>query len=148
MAAIAGSLGGFLPARSADAPSIVIPGKAGVPVVINGYDVSYSIVEGDFGLDRPGQTPLTIIPGPLFGPAPGFYSPGYFPAYGKQPGYGRVEVEPPANRRLPPPAKSFHRSWTSQSDPTPATVDPPAAAAPLIVAPQIDGRRRISRHRD
>ena len=30
----------------------VIPGRPGVPIVINGLDVSYAVVEGDFGLAR------------------------------------------------------------------------------------------------
>jgi hypothetical protein len=55
--AIAGSLAGHEAARSADAPKFVIPGKPGVPVIINGYDASYSIVEGDWGLDRPTGVP-------------------------------------------------------------------------------------------
>ena len=134
---------------AADAPAFVIPGKPGVPVIINGYDASYTVVEGDFGLDRPGQVQPTIIFGPLLGPAPARYGRGYFPGDGEEPGYGRLEVEPPANRRLPPPAPSFHRSWSSQSDATPATIDPPAAAPPLIVAPQINGPRQTARrHRD
>jgi hypothetical protein len=139
-------LSGALSALAADAPAIVIPGKPGVPVIINGYDVSYSVVEGDWGLDRPGQVPLTIIPGPLLAPAPSYYS-GYYPAYGRSPGYGRLEIEPPANRQLPPPAQRFRRTWTTQSDPLPANVDPPADAPPVIVAPQINGPRQTARRR-
>jgi hypothetical protein len=30
--------------------SIVIPGKPGVPIIINGVDASYAVVEGDWGL--------------------------------------------------------------------------------------------------
>jgi hypothetical protein len=137
-------LSGALPVLAADAPAFVIPGKAGVPVIINGYDASYSVVEGDWGLDRPGAVPPTIISGPLIGPAPAAYGRGYYPAYGERPGYGRLEIEPPANRRLPPPAPSFHRSWSSQSDSTPATVEPDVRP-PLIVAPQINGRRQTLR---
>jgi hypothetical protein len=141
-------LSGALSALAADAPAIVIPGKPGVPVIINGYDASYSVVEGDWGLDRPGHVPPTIIAGPLLAPESRYYGT-YFPAYGRQPGYGRLEIEPPANRRLPPPAQRFHRSWTSQSDPLPADVDPPADSPALIIAPQINGRRQTARrHRD
>ena len=46
-------------------PVLVIPGKPGIPVVINGYDASYTIVEGDWGLARPGQVPPVIVSGPL-----------------------------------------------------------------------------------
>ena len=30
----------------------VIPGRPGVPVLMNGIDISYAIVEGDFGLGK------------------------------------------------------------------------------------------------
>jgi hypothetical protein len=50
---------------------------------------------------------------------------GYFPAFGHEPGYGRHEIEPPADRKLPPPAQSFHRSWSTHSDPLPADLEPP-----------------------
>ena len=33
-------------------PLIVIPGRAGVPVMINGRDASYAIVEGEWGLAK------------------------------------------------------------------------------------------------
>jgi len=63
-------LSGALPALAAEAPSFVVPGKLGVPVIIDGYDASYAVVERDFGLDRPGQVQPTIILGPLSGPPP------------------------------------------------------------------------------
>jgi hypothetical protein len=137
---------GAVAAHAADAPVIVIPGKPGVPVIINGYDASYSVVEGDWGLDRPGHVQPRIISGPLLLPAPPGYNRGYFPAVGRRPGYGRREIEPPPGRRLPPPAPSYYRSWQSQSDPLPATLDPPANPPPVIVAPQIDTRRRAFNH--
>jgi hypothetical protein len=146
MIAVAGSLFGAVPASSADAPAIVIPGKPGVPVIINGYDASYSVVEGDWGLDRPGHVPPTIIPGPLLVPVPEYYS-GYYPFYGRRPGYGRLEIEPPPNRRLPPRAERFYRSWTSQSDPLPADVGTPANQSPIIVAPEINVREQRFRRR-
>ena len=56
-----------------------------------------------------------------------------------------MEAEPPANRPLPPPATSFYREWSTQSDVLPETIDPPEAP-PLIVAPQRDWRwRRFGR---
>jgi hypothetical protein len=147
-----GVLVGLLAASSAhagDAPVIVIPGKAGVPVIINGYDASYAVVEGDWGLDRPGQVPPTIVTGPLIIPAPG-YSRSYFPALGRRPGYGRREIEPPPNRRLPPPAQSFERFWGAESEPIEAqTPDQQADVSPN----QDDGNsnrddRRARRNRD
>jgi hypothetical protein len=143
--AMAGSLAGHEEARAADAPAFVIPGKPGVPVIINGYDASYAIVEGDWGLDRPTGVPPTIVSGPLPGRPPARYGAGYFPSGdGDEPGYGRLEVIPPANRRLPPPAQRFHRSWGTQSESTPATIDAPATT-PLVVAPEVNIGRQTAR---
>jgi hypothetical protein len=149
MVAIAGSLAGHELARAADAPGLVVPGKLGVPVIINGYDASYCVVEGDWGLDRPTGVPPTIVSCPLRGPTPVRQDGGYFPGEGEEHGYGRLEIEPPANRRLPPPAPKFHRSWGIQSEATPATIESPASSIPLIVAPQINGRKQAARqHRN
>jgi hypothetical protein len=52
------------------------------------------------------------------------------------PGYGRLEIEPPANRPLPQPAESYHQSWTSQSTPQPVQPEVPFYPPPIIVAPQ------------
>jgi hypothetical protein len=131
------------PARADGSPVFVIPGKPGVPVFVNplGYDASYTVVEGDFGLSRPGQVNPIIIGGPLVVPVPhqnGFY----FPHSGRQPGYGRYEIEPPAYRRLPPRAQSYRRSWSAASDPIPATLDPP------ISQPDINVDVDYNRYRD
>ena len=151
--AVALSVAGLGPmpaAQAADSgPVIVVPGRHGLPVFINGFDASGAVVEGDFGLYRPQMVNPTIIAAPVFIPPlpyragyDRYYNQnGYFPALGHQPGYGRHEVEPPPDRKLPPPAQSFRRSWTSHSDPVPASLDPPAP--PMLIAPQIypDGRR-------
>ena len=143
---VAGGLVGGLPAHSADAPAIVIPGKAGVPVIINGADASYCVVEGDWGLARPGHVPQTIVAcPPVAGGRPGYLG-SYFPTFGQLPGYGRHEIEPPADRELPPPAESYYREWGTQSDPLPATPDPPANIQ-LNVAPQV-GQPGRDRRRD
>jgi hypothetical protein len=129
-------------------PVIVLPGRHGLPVIINGVDATGALVEGDWGLYKPNIVQITIIPRWI--PGPGYYGiynqdryrqDGYFPATGHEPGYGRHEIEPPANRRLPPPAPSYHRSWSSHSDPVPASVDPPVQ---LNVSPEIypNGHRR------
>jgi hypothetical protein len=64
----------------------------------------------------------------------------YFPSAGHAPGYGRLEVEPAADRELPKPAESYHETWSAQSAP-PA---PPAAQMPfdprVILAPRDDIR--------
>jgi hypothetical protein len=54
-------LSGAPVARADNYPVIVVPGKRGVPVIINGRDASWSIVEGDWGLYRPGAVPVTVI---------------------------------------------------------------------------------------
>ena len=94
-------------------PQIIVPGKPGVPVYINGIESSWGIVEGEFGLDRPNQVAPTVIWRPYLNPVP-YGVPGYYPADGRRPGYGRLEITPPANRRLPPPAPTFYRYWSSE----------------------------------
>jgi len=141
------TLGGA-PAPAADSgPVIVLPGRHGMPVIINGVDVTGAVIEGDWGLDKPHMVDPKIIAHPYWISGrlyPGGYvRGGYYPAFGHEPGYGRREIEPPADRRLPPAAQSFHRSWSSQSEPLPADVEPPVQPQPLIVSPQIyPGLRR------
>jgi hypothetical protein len=132
-------------ARAADSgPTIVVPGRPDVPVIINGVDVRWGVVEGDWGLYKPAIIDPRIIYAPLQ-PPPRPEDPGYYPAFGHKPGYGRHEVEPPANRRLPPPAQSYHRFWGSASDPLPASIDPPVPV-PMLVMPQITPGRRHFGH--
>jgi hypothetical protein len=125
------------------APVFVIPGRPGVPVMINGYDASYTVVEGDWGLARPGHMPPAIVSGPLLRPAP-YDSGAYFPTQGRRPGYGRREVEPPPNRRLPPPAPSYHREWGVQSQPSPASI--PDNPPPVISASPSDSNDDSADH--
>ena len=101
-------------------PEIVIPGKPGVPVYINGIDASWGIVEGQFGLDRPGAMTPTVIYRPVVVSVPARV-PSYYPENGTRPGYGRLEIVPPADRVLPPPAPTYYRNWSSGSAPGPAT---------------------------
>jgi hypothetical protein len=120
-------------AASADtSPVLVIPGRAGVPVVINGVDASYAVVEGDWGLAKGNHYTPTVYGGRAVEPVPNVGH--YYPSLGQQPGYGRLEIEPPLNRILPQPAESYHQSWSSQSTPQPAEV--PLYPPPVIVAPQ------------
>jgi hypothetical protein len=142
---LAGWLAGGAPTQAYDAPAIVIPGKRGVPVIIDGYDAPYCVVEGDWGLARPGHVAPTIIACPLLYSRPQRAAVRrYFPGDGGKPGYGRKEIEPAANRRLPPPAPSFNREWQSGSDPLPATIDPPPESPPLFIAPEITRRKRAA----
>jgi hypothetical protein len=134
------------PAFAQREPEIVIPGKLGVPVIINGIDASWGVVEGEFGLDRPGVVTPTVIYRPLVASVP-YTVPGYFPKTGRRPGYGRLEIVPPPDRPPLPAAPSYFRSWSSQSAPRPVTEYPPYAAPPVVVAPRF-GRDRTSKGPD
>lgn len=126
------NLGFAAPASGDHAPAYVVPGRTDVPVLINGRNAAWGVVEGDWGLYRPGAVAPTVIGGAppvVMGPREG----GYYPFYGEAPPRGRLEIEPPANAPKPKPAPTFYRSWISQSDPSaPVTVYPPA---PPVVIP-------------
>jgi hypothetical protein len=127
------------PTLAQRAPVIVIPGKAGVPVMINGIDASWGVVEGEFGLDRPGAMTPVVTYAPLVVAVP-YTVPGYFPQSGRKPGYGRLEVIPPPGPP-PPAAPSYFRSWTSESAPGPVTDYPAYPVPPIIVEPRFGHRR-------
>jgi hypothetical protein len=118
------------------APVLVIPGRAGVPIIINGIDASYAVVEGDWGLSKNVHVTPTIYGGRVADPVPNVGH--YYPSAGHQPGYGRLEIEPPANRPLPQPAESYHQSWSAQSTPQPVQPAVPFYPPPVILAPQGD----------
>ena len=136
--ALAILIGTTLPALAGGGFDIVIPGRPGVPIIINGIDASYAVVEGEWGLGRGEQVQPTIYGGRYFdlGPKVGHY----YPSAGRVPGYGRLEIEPPANRRLPRPAESYHQSWSAQSAPLPAQSSVPVAPPAIIYAPQEQDR--------
>ena len=117
---------------------IVIPGRPGVPVIINGVDASYAVVEGDWGLGKGTHVEPTIYGGRYIDPVPRVGH--YYPSAGRIPGYGRLEIEPPANRRLPQPAESYHQSWSAQSAPLPAQSNVPVDPPEIIYAPRDDRR--------
>ncbi len=137
------------------APVIVIPGRPDVPVMMNGVDVSWSVIEGEFGLDRPGEITPTVIYRPFASPVPygypyGYYGPGYFPATGKRPAYGRLEIVPPRHRPLPPPAPTYYRSWSAESAPGPVTDYAPYPPPDYMVGgypPPYSRRRPKPKHR-
>jgi hypothetical protein len=118
---------------------IVIPGRHGVPIIINGVDASYAVVEGDWGLGKGTHVEPTIYGGRYVDPIPRVGH--YYPSAGRMPGYGRLEIEPPANRRLPQPAESYHQSWSAQSAPLPAQSNVPVDPPEIIYAPNYDRRR-------
>ena len=154
-------------ARADTGPVSVVPIWPGVPIAINGRDASWSVVEGDIGLARPGHlSPVIIGGGRPLPPRRPYEDKHFFPYYGTVPARGRNEVEPPRNRPLPEPAESYHRSWSTSSQPQfsgyrydeppsgrqqsyqpefealPATIDDgqPQVPPPVVVVPR-GGRR-------
>jgi hypothetical protein len=126
-----------VPFTGADhAPVLVIPGRPGVPVIISSYDASYTIVEGIGGSRAPATSRRRSSA--VADLACTLFSRSLFPVAGARPGYGRYEIEPPPDRRLPPPAPGYYREWGTQSPELPATIDPPADPPPVIMAPTID----------
>ena len=113
---------------------IVIPGRPGVPIIINGVDASYAVVEGEWGLGKGEQVQPTIYGGRYVGIAPNVGH--YYPSAGHLPGYGRLEIQPPANRKLPQPAESYHDSTSAQSTPQAPQPQVPFYPPPVILAPQ------------
>jgi hypothetical protein len=107
----------------------VVPGRPGVPVMMNGVDVSGAIIEGEFGLNRPDSGyPRTVIM--RYWPPDHYRNPGpYFPATGHKPQYGRREVIPPADRPMPPRAQRFYRDWSIESAPGPVSPTVPSDSA-------------------
>lgn len=129
---------GLLPARADHEPVIVIPSVPGVPIMINGRDASYAVVEGDWGLARSVHVqPVVTYGWDAWVKPPAAH---YFPRSGQQPGFGRLEIEPPPNRRPPRPAQSFQRNWGAESAPNVVTEYPPFDPPPVILAPRERGR--------
>ncbi|MBV9561196.1 MAG: hypothetical protein JOY90_12180 [Bradyrhizobium sp.] len=115
---------------------LVIPGRPGVPIMMNGVDVSYAVIEGDFGLGKSVHNPPRVFGGHLVDPEPLVGH--YYPSVGLKPGYGRAEIEAPADRK-PKGAESFHQSWSAQSPSLPAPsarMDVPLDPPPVMMAPR------------
>lgn len=105
---------------------IVIPGRADVPVIINYHDARWAIVEGEHGLNRPGQVVPNVIGGRFVGPIRGLpRRGGYYPSTGTKPEVGRLEREP--STPAPTSAESYSRSWGASSAPT-----APQTGAPTV----------------
>ena len=127
------AVAGAASARAQTGPVIVVLGRPDVPVTINGIIVDGAIVYGDWGLARPGHGVL-IIEGPIAYAAP-YGAPGYFPATGRQPRYGRQEYDPPRRRQRQ--NTNFHREWSIESDfRQPVTTYPPFDPPPVVLAPR------------
>lgn len=127
-------------AQAADgSPVIVVPGRVGVPVMIDGVDASGAVVYGEFGLSRPGHGRI-IIEGPVAYEAP-LLTGAYYPSTGHAPRYGRYEVERP--RRGPRPSTDYSRTWSAGSDTSqPLTEYPPFNPPAVIMAPPERRHRR------
>jgi hypothetical protein len=142
MTSVAFTSAAFTSALAGEGFERVIPGRPGVPILRNGIDISYAVVEGDFGLGKGAQTQPRVFGGRIVDLEPNVGH--YYPSAGLTPGYGRVEIEPPANRKLPKPAESYHDSWSAHSDPQPAQPaqpEVPLYPPPVIVAPRGGGDR-------
>jgi hypothetical protein len=131
-------IGTAMPAYAGDGTNIVVPGRPDVPIIINGIDASYAVVEGDWGLGKGIHVQPTIYGGVPIDPDP--HVGHYYPTLGKKPGYGRLEIEPPPNRLLPKPAPAYHQSWGAQSAPPQPQSQVPFYPPPIVVAPQGDGQ--------
>jgi hypothetical protein len=126
---------------------IVVPGRPGVPIIINNIDASYAVVESVWGLGKNVQMQPTIYGGRYVAERQPEEVGHYYPSMGLQPGYGRLEVEPPANRKLPRPAEGYHQSWGASSAPLPPQMDVPFNPPPVILAPEIDAVPQHHRRR-
>jgi len=108
------------PVRADSGPVFVVPSRPGIPIIINGRDASYAVVEGDWGLARPRYSPIVVIGGAPVAPTSVYnqrYS--YHPSYGVARVLGRREIEPPPNYKPPQPTETFSRTWSSSSEPQP-----------------------------
>src|ERR1700752_760251 len=119
---------------------IVIPGRPGVPIIINGVDASYAVVEGEWGLGKGTHVQPTIYGGRYIDPVPNVGH--YYPSAGRMPGYGRLEIETPANRPLPPPAEPYPQTWPAQSPPRRGKSSVRANPPEIISAPTESPPRR------
>jgi hypothetical protein len=130
--ALCAGIAGAQSARAQTGPVIVVPGKPGVPVTINGMIVDGAVVYGDWGLARPGHGQIMIVGPVAF--TDNWDSRGYFPSTGHRPRYGRHEVEPPPRRRG---NTSYYRDWSIGSEfNRPVTEYPPLDPPPVILAPR------------
>jgi hypothetical protein len=131
------------------APSYVMPNPRGIPLFVDGVEVSGAVIEGDWGLTRPGAVAPTIYPN-YSGHGPVLLAPpaGYFPETGRPPRSGRDEATPPPGP--PRRAQSYSRQWSVESGPGPATTytpfDPPQVIEAAPYRRHHDRRPRRPRH--
>src|SRR5262245_59161192 len=129
------------------APQFVIPGRTPGPIIINGWDARWAVVEGDFGLNRPGHMPQVVIGGRYVGPRyDRFRRTQYYPTdKSNPPVQGRHEIVPQPDPQAPQESENFSRSWETApaSDPVVPSDVPNSGnnmlpiLPPVIVAPRI-----------
>src|ERR1700756_3877973 len=91
-------------AFASDGFDIVVPSRPGVPIIVNGIDVSYAVLEGEFGLGKGvNNNQPTIYGGRVAEPEPPVGH--YYPSLGSRPGYGRLEIQAPAQPQPAPPSE-------------------------------------------
>ena len=106
----------------------------GVPVIINGIDASYAVVEGDWGLGKGVHVQPTIYGGRPVDPMPNVGH--YFPSSGHLPGYGRLEIETAADEAETRARVSINPGPPhSAADPPAPLNQVPPNPPPVIVAP-------------
>ena len=134
--ALAILIGTTLPAALADGgPVIVIPGRPGVPIIINGVDASYAVVEGDWGLGKGVHVQPTVYGGRYVDPAPNVGH--YYPSAGHHAG-----LRASRNRAAGQPQAAAARGELSSimvgaiAPPQPVQPEVPFYPPPMIVAPQ------------
>ena len=96
--ALALLIGMTLPTLAGEGFDIVIPGRPGVPIIINGVDASYAVVEGDFGLGKGIHMQPTVYGGRYVdvGPDVGHYYPSSGPRAGLRASRSRASGQPQA----------------------------------------------------
>jgi hypothetical protein len=130
-------------ARADHQPALALDNGRGGPAIVDGYDVNGAVIEGDWGLYRPGAGAVVIYSAPeLLAPTPA--PDGYFPYTGRRPHYGRHEVGQPTTWQPPRPAPSYHRSWSAESPESVVTTYPPGEPPAVIEA--TPDRKRKHRH--
>lgn len=127
------------PACAQTGPVVVVPGKHGVPVIINGVIADGAIVYGDWGLARPGHGEIAIEG--WVAPVVAFDERGYFPGSGFKPRVGRLEA--PMSRNPRPRPTHFYREWSAGSNMTaPVTQAAPPFDPPEVILAPRERRRR------
>src|ERR1700694_2392227 len=105
--ALAILIGTTLSAFAGGGFDIVIPGRPGLPIIINGVDASYAVVEGEWGLAKSEQVPPTVYGGGYVDPVPHL---GHsYPHPAPQPAQPEVPFYPPPVILAPQGGEDFAR---------------------------------------